>query len=359
MAAPPDAPRPVRAGEELPLAALRAFLDAHLPDLGELSVEQFPGGYSNLTYLLRAGDGREFVLRRPPHGARHGSAHDMLRERRILAALHPCWPKVPRPLVACDDEGVIGAPFYVMERVRGLIPRAGSAPLPPERARARAEALIDTLAELHAVDVSIPGLADLGRPDGYAARQVRGWGERWARARSDDVPEVERLLAWLAAHVPPDGRAALLHNDFKFDNVVFDPDRPERVVAVLDWEMATLGDPLLDLGTTLAYWAERDDPAQWRGTSVVPATLDEGCLSRLEVVERYARACGHAVPADALLFAFALGLFKLAVIAQQIYARFLAGHARDARFAGLGQVVRACGRTGLRALDLGRIDRLG
>ncbi len=355
----PDETRAVRPGEELPLAALEGFLADRLPGLGPLAVRQFPGGYSNLTYLLRAADGRELVLRRPPRGAQIKSAHDMGREQRILAALHPLWPRVPRPLVACADPQVIGAPFFVMERVRGVILRGGEPAPEPELARARAEALVDTLAELHALDVTAPGLRELGRPEGYAARQVSGWAERYARARTDDLPQIEALPGWLEAHLPGEAAPALIHNDYKFDNLVFDLEAPARIVAVLDWEMATLGDPLLDLGTTLAYWADRDDPEDWRSFSVVPATLLPGGLARAEVVERYARSSGRAPDALGVLFAYVYGLFKVAVIAQQIHARFRQGHTRDARFAGLGAVVRACGDMARRALGRGRIDRLG
>lgn len=364
MSAPEiDQARAVRPGEELHLEALQGFLDARLPELGAVTVEQFPSGYSNLTYLLRAGP-RELVLRRPPFGANVKTAHDMGREYRILAALHPLWPKVPRPVLACADESVIGAPFYVMERVRGVILRGAPGrpgpPLAPADARRLSEELIDTLAALHALDFRAAGLGDLGRPEGYAARQVRGWSERYANARTDDVPAIEQLAAWLGAHVPQDGGAALVHNDYKFDNVVFEPQARGvgAMRAVLDWEMATLGDPLLDLGTTLAYWADRDDPEEWRRFSVVPVTLQEGCLGRAGVVERYARASGHAPDAARLVFAYACGLFKVAVIAQQIYARFRRGHTQDARFAGLGHVVRACGHIGLRAIERKRIDRL-
>ncbi len=358
MSTPPDETCDVRAGEELPLAALEPFLAAHVPGLGPCVARQFPGGYSNLTYLLRDASGREVVLRRPPRGAAVRGAHDVTREHRLLCALHPVWPRVPRPLAVCPDAGLIGAPFFVMERVRGVIPRAADG-LAPEQARARAEALVEAMAELHALDVTRPEWYDLGRPQGYARRQVDGWAERYARARTDDVPELEALVGWLDEALPADGASALIHNDYKLDNVVFDEHAPTRVVALLDWEMATLGDPLLDLGTTLAYWAEPDDPQAWRRFSVVPATLAPGCLSRAEVVERYARSTGRALDGQAVLFAYVFGLFKVAVIAQQIYARFRQGHTNDARFAGLAQVVRGCGRMAQRALDLGRIDRLG
>jgi len=357
-----DGARAVRAGEELPVATLQEFLQARLPGLGPLIVEQFPSGYSNLTYLLRAGD-QELVLRRPPCGAEAKGGHDMGREFRVLLALHALWPKAPRPLVECNDPAVIGAPFYVMERVRGAILRGGPGrpgpQLPPDAARGACLALIDGLCELHALDCTLPELAELGRPAGYAARQVQGWSERYERARSDELPELERVAAWLRERVPEGGQAALIHNDYKFDNVVFDLHEPGRILAVLDWEMATLGDPLLDLGTTLAYWADRDDPADWQRFSLIPLTLQPGSLDRLQVVERYAERSGRRPSPHEVVFAYAYGLFKVAVIAQQIYARFKRGHTQDPRFPGLGLVVRACGQMGLRAIELGRIDRLG
>jgi aminoglycoside phosphotransferase (APT) family kinase protein len=388
----PDHPGPVRPGEELPLAPLAAWLRDHLPGPAPtatlaaeaaapaaeaevaapaaamasplLVVEQFPGGHSNLTYLLRFG-GRELVLRRPPRGASVKTAHDMGREHRVLSRLHRCYPKAPRALAACDDPAVIGAPFFLMERVEGIILRrllpagAGSVPA-PSRLRALSEATVDALAELHAVDPAAAGLADLGRPAGYTARQVSGWTERWQRAATDPVPDVDRAAAWLAEHLPrrsaaeEESAAALLHNDFKLDNLVLAADLG-AVAAVLDWEMATVGDPLMDLGTSLGYWLDPDDDEALR---ILPVGLTAlpGNLSRAEVVERYARATGR--DASGILFHYVFGLLKIAVIAQQIYYRYRSGLTRDERFAPLHDSVRLLGRTTAQAIARQRIDRL-
>jgi aminoglycoside phosphotransferase (APT) family kinase protein len=346
--------------EALEAERLEAFLEKEVPGwVGPLEVLQFRKGHSNLTYLLRGGDGRELVLRRPPFGARIATAHDMAREHRILEALRPHFPCAPRVVGCCDDESIIGAPFYVMERVRGVILRGMSVPaelgLEPPRMRALSAALVDRLADLHAVDLDRTGLASLGKPEGYVARQVQGWTERYQRARTDDVPELERAAEWLAAHRPPESGAALIHNDYKYDNLVLDPADPTRIVAVLDWEMATVGDPLLDLGTSLAYWVDPDDPEEMRALPLGP-TAAPGNLSRTELLARYAERTGRD-PGDGL-FPYVYGLFKVAVIAQQIYRRFVDGHTKDPRFAALILGVRILGAQAERALDRGRIDAL-
>jgi aminoglycoside phosphotransferase (APT) family kinase protein len=352
-----DEPRSVRPGEELPADRLQAYLGATLPGVdGPVSVEQFPGGYSNVTYLVRAG-GQEWVLRRPPAGAAVRGGHDMLREYRLLKRLSPVYPKAPRPVAACEDTSVLGVPFYLMERVRGVILRRTTPPDDGLDPRALSEALVDTLAELHAVDVSAAGLADLGRPEGYAQRQVLGWTERWRASRTEAVPAVDATAAWLGERAWPPGAPAIVHNDFKYDNVVLDPERLSRVIAVLDWEMATLGDPLLDLGTSLAYWLDPDDPESWRRGALVELTARPGSLTRLQVAERWARSTGRGL--DALVAAYVFGVFKVAVIVQQIYARYQRGLTKDPRLAELGAVVMACGETAQAAVARGRIDRLG
>ncbi|HEX2189338.1 MAG TPA: phosphotransferase family protein [Longimicrobiaceae bacterium] len=353
---PVDRPGGVRPGEELDAGALEAYLREALPDVaGPLTVEQFPRGFSNLTYLVRAG-GREMVLRRPPPGADARGGHDVEREFRVLSRLRPVYPRVPRPLAFCGDAAVLGAPFYLMERVPGIILRSRppeGVELGPGRMRAVCLALVDTLAELHALDPRAAGLEGLGRPEGYAARQVEGWTRRWERARTDAVPELDDAAAWLARSLPPEGGAALVHGDYKYDNLVLDPADPARVRAVLDWEMATVGDPLMDLGTTLGYWAEAGDPAELRqfGVTWLPGNLD-----RRGVAEAYAERSGRDVAG--ILFHYVYGVFKVAVIAQQIYARFLRGHTRDPRFGGLVHVVRACGRMAAAALERDRIHDL-
>lgn len=367
---PVDRPAPVRAGEELDTGALTAHLQEHLPGFtGDVEVLQFPSGYSNLTYLLRVStdDGpRELVLRRPPLGSRVRSAHDMGREFRVLSGLAPVWPKVPRPLLHCDDFAVLGAPFYLMERVPGVILRSrppAGVELTPEVLAGLSRAFVAALAELHGLDPSAAGLADLGRPEGYVERQVRGWTERYRAARTDHVPEVERAADWLAEHPPGpslDGSgAALVHNDFKYDNLVLDPADVTRIVAVLDWEMATVGDPLMDLGSSLAYWIDPGDPEELLSPAVPHLTALPGNLRRSELFERYLGASGRRLPPGAdPVFYYAYGQLKLAGIVQQIYYRYRQGATADPRFAGLGALVRACGRAACLAIDKGRIDRL-
>jgi aminoglycoside phosphotransferase (APT) family kinase protein len=347
-----DEPRAVRPGEGLDTDKLRGYLAEHLPGPteGPVEVQQFPHGYSNLTYLVRLG-GREFVLRRPPFGNRVKSAHDMGREYHVLEKLCRVFPPAPCPLVYCDDESVLGAPFYLMERRRGVILRGASA-VEPGTLRAVGESLVDTLARLHAVDVNAAGVGDLVRPGGYVGRQVSGWARRYRDAQTDPLPDLDAVAAWLDANRPADSGSALIHNDFKFDNLLLDPDDLTRVVAVLDWEMATVGDPLMDLGTTLGYWVEASDPEPLQALVVGPTTRP-GCLTRREVVARYERATGRAV--EGALFYYVFGLFKVAVIAQQIYARFVRGATSDPRFSGLGGVVAALGRGAALAIQSGRV----
>jgi aminoglycoside phosphotransferase (APT) family kinase protein len=330
---------PVRVGEELPLERLTAYLKEHLPEFdGPLTVEQFPAGHSNLTYLLRCGT-KELVLRRPPFGNQVKTAHDMGREFRVLSRLSSVYAPAPRPYAYCEDESVIGSPFYLMERRRGLVVRKH---LPPEisvsaeMARRLSTALIDNLALLHALDPQAAGLGDLGKPEGYVRRQVTGWASRYAQARTQDVPAMERIALWLNEHTPPETGAAIIHNDYKYDNLILSAEDPTKIVAVLDWEMATLGDPLMDLGTTLGYWVEAGDPEDLRLAAMGPTAL-AGSLTRGELVERYAEQTGR--PVSNPLFYYCFGLFKIAVIVQQIYARFVRGHTQDPRFARLDQLV--------------------
>ncbi len=358
-----DRAGPVRRGEELDVERLGSFLSQYLPDLtGVVEVSQFPSGYSNLTYLLRAeletGGRRELVLRRPPFGSRVKTAHDVGREYRILSGLRAVYPKVPRALARCEDASVLGAPFFIMERLEGVILR-GSLPKAmrpePEVMATVAETFVETLAELHAVDPAAAKLADLGRPEGYVRRQVEGWSARWGAARTDDVPDMDSVAAWLERHRPAESGAVLIHNDFKYDNLVLAGDDWSRVVGVLDWEMATVGDPLMDLGSVLGYWVQPDDPAEILSLGL-SATMLAGNPGRAEVAERYAALSGRDV--GNLVFYFAFGLFKIAVIIQQIYYRYQQGLTTDPRFARLGAGVRACAMMARQAIDHGRIDRL-
>ncbi len=353
-----DEPSPVRPESSFDLAALAAWLRAREAGL-EAAPEllQFGRGFSNLTYLVRFG-ARELVLRRAPPGIKIKSAHDMGREFRILSALAPMWSKAPRPIAHCDDASVIGTPFYVMERVRGVILRARAADglvLDEPTMRRVAESTCDTLAEIHLLDWRAAGLADLGKPDGYVERQVRGWADRWRKARTDDVPQVERLGTWLEEHMPKESGATLVHNDFKYDNVVLAPDM-SAVIAVLDWEMATIGDPLMDLGTALGYWVEVGDPPVSQVTAFGP-TNRPGNLTRSEFVERWSRATGR--DGSNVLFYYAFALFKLCVITQQLYKRWVDGLTTEERYSGMLLGVQAIASTAILAIDKGRIDRLG
>lgn len=335
-----DRAQAVREGEELEAGQLADFLGRAIPGLGgELEIGQFPSGYSNLTYFLRMG-GREMVLRRPPHGTKAKTAHDMGREYRILKALHPVFPYCPRPLVYSEDPAVLGCPFYVMERLPGIILRR-RLPLGlnfgPAQMRRLTQRLVEVMAELHAVDFRAAGLEGFGKPQGYVGRQVEGWSKRYRAARTPDVPDGEAVMAWLAAGMPPESPTpAVIHNDFKLDNVVLAPADPLRIIGVLDWEMATLGDPLMDLACTLAYWVQPDDPpAMLAGATML--THLPGSLTRREAVEYYGRLTGRVM--DRMDFYYCFGLFRLAVIAQQIYYRYFRGQTTDNRFARLGGMV--------------------
>ncbi len=345
-----DPTRPPRPGEEIDAGRLAAYLAKVRPDLGgPLEITQFPAGHSNLTYLLRVGE-EELVLRRPPGGTKPKSGHDMHREWVMLSALEGHFPYVPEPVAYCDDPAVLGAPFFIMRRIRGLILRRdlpSNLHLDPGAMRTLCERLIDVHRELHALDYREMGLEGLGHPDGYVERQVAGWSRRYRAARTPDVPDFEEVMEWLKANRPPERGASIIHNDFRFDNVVLDPDEPLRILGVLDWEMATIGDPLMDLGASLAYWIEANDPPQLQAIRLVPTT-HPGALTRQEVVSRYLEESGLEV--ENFVFYYVYGLFRLAGIAQQIYYRFYHGQTRDGRFGSLGRAVHVLEATARRAM---------
>jgi aminoglycoside phosphotransferase (APT) family kinase protein len=327
---------PIRPEERFDEDRVGAYLRDGLPDLiGDrvIHFEQFPGGKANLTYLARAGD-VELVLRRPPLGPVAPKSHDMAREHRVLSVLHRVYPKAPRAYLLCEDGGVMGKPFFVMERRVGHVIRDRW----PDELEADGVTpatvggnLVDALGELHRVDHGALGLSDLGRPDGFAGRQVAGWTDRWHRAREDDEPAMEEVSARLADSIPPPQAAVLLHNDFKLDNTMIG--ETGEVVAVLDWDMATIGDPLVDLGTTLAYWGGPGPASVIAADSVMlgeAMTIDE-------VVARYEAATGFDV--SGIDWYRALAMFRIAVIVQQIYIRYRRGQTSDERFAVLGSLV--------------------
>lgn len=332
---------PVREGEAFDTERVLRYLREHIPGIpaGTLEVRQFPTGASNLTYLLRV-DAWEAVLRRPPLGPVPPKAHDMEREGRLLQRLNAVYPLAPRPLHICTDADVIGAPFTVMEYRPGVVVDArmphGVEPT-PETCRAIAGAVVDTLVELHRVDYRAAGLQDVGRPEGFMQRQVEGWIGRYEKARTDDIPQLEPLLARIRAHVPENPEATVIHNDFKLNNLLFDPADLGRVTAVVDWEMATIGDPLFDVAIFLSYWIDANDPPAMRALVPSVSTLSQ-FPSRDEMRALYAQKSGRDL--SGLDWYLTFSYFKLAVILQQIYARWVRGQTKDPRFGGFGVAVR-------------------
>ncbi|MCQ4272806.1 phosphotransferase family protein [Pseudomonas kuykendallii] len=346
----------IRDGEELDAAAIDAYLKTQIPGLdGTPRISQFPGGASNLTYLLEY-PGQEFVLRRPPFGHKAKSAHDMGREFRILNLLRDDFPYCPKAYVHCVDESVIGAEFYVMERVKGIILRAD---LPAElnldetRTRALCKSFIDKLVDLHNVDYQACGLGDLGKPEGYVQRQIGGWSDRYEKALTPDAPSWEPVKAWLKDKMPADHpKPGIVHNDYRFDNVILDPNDPMRIIGVLDWELTTIGDPLMDLGNTLAYWIEAGDPAPVQLMRRQPSNAP-GMLTRQEFVDYYAERAGIDIPS--FDFYYTYGLFRLAGIVQQIYYRFYHGQTQDKRFAQFVQMNKLLEHMSLQVIGKSRL----
>jgi aminoglycoside phosphotransferase (APT) family kinase protein len=324
---------PIREEERFDEAGVARYLGAVVDGLEPpITFRQFPGGKANLTYLAVDATGSELVLRRPPLGEVAPGAHDMAREHRVLSVLWRSFPKAPRALAFCDDPSVMGKPFFVMERRHGSVIRDGW-PFPDEERRTvTATSLIDTLAELHLVDYEALGLDDLGRPEGFVERQVAGWTDRWQRAKTRDLVDMTTAAASLA-DPPIAQKTVLLHNDFKLDNTMVD-DRG-AVTSVFDWDMATLGDPLVDVGTALAYWADADSPTA--GVFGADAALLAPYLSADDAAARYSAASG--VDVTDLPYYVGLAYFRIAVIVEQIYARFAAGQTTDRRFEGLGALV--------------------
>jgi aminoglycoside phosphotransferase (APT) family kinase protein len=331
---PQDESGAVREDEAQDWPRLETWLRAALPALsGQMRVAQFHGGYANLTFLLRFGE-TEVVLRRPPLGPVPKGAHDMMREGRVLCALAPHYDRAPRCLARCDDPSVIGAPFLVMERRRGVVVRRRfpeSLARFPDVERRTAFALIDALADLHRLEPGAIGLGDLGRPDGFAARQVAGWAKRWEAARDRDIPLFERIHAALERRMPPPAAVSVIHNDPKLDNCMFAPDHPDRVASLFDWDMATTGDPAFDLGIVLGYLTA--DRGQWGGMFSAE-TVAGDYPANAELVERWLARTGYRGVDAAWSEAFAL--WKTAVVLQQIYIRYLRGQTTDSRFSELG-----------------------
>lgn len=329
---------PVRADERFNEEKLAEYLNGALPGATQPPlVRQFGGGAANLTYLLDYST-HQYVLRRPPLGPVAKSAHDMAREYKVLSVLYQAFPYAPRAYLYCDDPSIIGADFFVMERRQGVVVRRSMPPefdKVPDAPRRMSAALVDALADFHAVDYQAIGLGDLGEPDGFITRQIEGWYKRWHGAKTEEIADMERVYRWLKSHQPRTTSFSLVHNDFKLDNVMFDASDSGKVVAVFDWDMCTLGDPLNDLGALLSYWSEPSDPPYSQGMAMMP--IGAGFMTRQELVERYALKSGRSI--HDIHFYHALGLFRVTVIIAQIYVRYHRGQTQDQRFEAFGKMI--------------------
>lgn len=337
MNQPADDTIEVRPDERLDPARVAEYLYGKLPGSEQpLAIRQFGGGAANLTYLLDYG-AHQYVLRRPPLGPVAPSSHDMSREYRVLSVLHQAYPLAPRAWLFCDDPEVAGAPFFVMDRRRGVVVRQK---LPehyatfPDAPHQMSVALVDALADFHAVDYTALGLETLGKPDGFVQRQIEGWWRRWQKAKTEDLPVMGEVYRWLSENIPQTTGDSLVHNDYKLDNVMLSHDDPGQLVAVFDWDMCTLGDPLCDLGALLAYWTEPSDSDTFKGFVMMP-TNDPRFMPRAELVQRYTERTGRDV--THINFYYALALYRLTVIIAQIYIRYVRGQTQDQRFATFGE----------------------
>jgi len=351
--------KPVREGEELPQEQLKQFLleQGLIHSVkSDLKVHQFSNGYSNLTYLLQI-EGKELVLRRPPFSAPK-RGHDMGREYKVLHHLNPVFDKTPKVYAYSEDAAILGAPFYIMSKVNGEILTAKAArqkAIQPHAFKTIANTWLDTFVAFHQIDYKAAGLAELGKPEGYVERQVTNWGKQYLAAATDDVAVAKKVMAWMQEKQPKHYNHSLIHNDFKYDNVVFKDDSWTEISAVLDWEMCTLGDPLMDLGTSLGYWITANDPDIMKQGLPSP-TVMEGNPSRTDIVQHYALKSGRSI--DNLVFYYVYGLFKIAVIAQQIYYRYKHGHTSDPKFAQLNKASELCCNTAWQAIQKNQIDDL-
>ena len=356
--------KPIRQGEELNAENLAEFLRENLAvKTGEIEISQFPAGNSNLTYCIKIGE-TEYVLRRPPFGNQVKSAHDMAREFNVLSKLAGVYKPAPKPLIYCADENIIGSEFYLMERRKGLIirgklksePSAVAGGLSFETSRDLqkrvVESFIENLVELHSLDYKKIGFENFGKPEGYTRRQTEGWTKRYFNAKTDEHAELEKAIEWLNENIPADDSASLVHNDYKFDNIMLDPNDLTRIVAVLDWEMTTVGSPLMDFGTTLGYWMPKDAPDEMFSLPANPAVLMKK-FSHRDLAEMYREKSGRDL--SDLTFYYAFGTFKIAVICQQIYFRFVKGFTRDKRFANFNFFVNALGKIALDAVERKKI----
>ena len=353
-----DTPKNIRDGEEFPIENLEIFLKENDFEMNNLIFKQFPSGYSNLTYFLKSSS-KEFVLRRPPFGAKSlKGGHDMLREYNVLKNLKSQFNKVPKVHLYCDNDDIIGAPFYIMDRVEGYIirPNLQEQDSPGEEViRNVSDSLVSTLVELHNVDINEANLNNLGKIDGYVKRQVEGWIKRYNHSKTDIIANMDFVAKWLNDNQPLEVEGSIVHNDFKYDNLVLDKNNHSKITAVLDWEMATIGDPFMDLGTTLGYWMDKNDLPELKLFQLSATTL-EGNPTREGILEMYESKSGKTIPNPVFYYVF--GLFKIAVIAQQIYFRYKKGFTKDRRFGLLNLAVMSLSIMAKQAIIKNRLSNL-
>ena len=353
-----DSPREIRDGEEFALETLKTYLSENNINADDLSIKQFPSGYSNLTYFLKSSS-QEFVLRRPPFGAKSlQGGHDMFREYNVLKNLKSQFSKVPDVYLYCDNNEIIGAPFYLMERVEGYIirPNLQQKDSPgKEVIQNVSKSLVSTLVELHNVDIDQANLNELGNINGYVKRQVEGWIKRYNHSKTDSIENMEFIASWLDENQPVEVQGSIVHNDFKYDNLVLDKDNHSKITAVLDWEMATIGDPFMDLGTTLGYWVDKNDLPELKLFQLSATTLD-GNPTREGILELYEKESGKNITNPVFYYVF--GLFKIAVIAQQIYFRYKKGYTKDRRFSLLNLAVMSLSVMAKQAIIKNRLSDL-
>lgn len=353
-----DAPREIRQGEEFALDKLKTYLSNNEIDANELLIKQFPSGYSNLTYFLKS-PSKEFVLRRPPFGAKSlQGGHDMFREYNVLKNLKSQFSKVPDVYLYCDNSEIIGAPFYLMERVEGYIIRPN---LQQKHAPGKeviqnvSKSLVSSLVELHSVNIEQANLNELGKINGYVKRQVEGWIKRYNHSKTDAIKNMDFIASWLNENKPIEVEGSIVHNDFKYDNLVLDKNDHSKIIAILDWEMATIGDPLMDLGTSLGYWIDKNDLPELKLFQLSATTLD-GNPTREGILELYEQKSGKSITNPVFYYVF--GLFKIAVIAQQIYYRYKKGYTKDRRFSLLNLAVMSLSIMAKQAITKNRLSDL-
>lgn len=348
-----DSTVPLKQDEGFDLDLLNNYIAKNIPSISEVqTITRFPGGYSNITYCLQTKE-KELVLRMPPAGAHIQTAHDMGREFRVLSLLELHYKKIPHPIHYCETESILGAPFYLMEKLCGVVLRADNAPamhLSEDTIHNISIALIDNLVDLHAIDIHKTGLIQLGKPEGYTSRQVSGWVKRYDTAQTTTIETMNSIAKWLQQNLPLEQAPTLLHNDYKYDNLMLDPNNLSNIIGVLDWEMATIGDPLMDLGASLAYWFEAGEEIVLKHYNL---TWLPGNLSRKEFVDRYASKTNRDL--SGILFYYVFGLFKNAVIGQQIYHRWKQGKSNDERFGALLPLIQLLGSKAIQALERGTI----